>query len=713
MKTARLFIDGMYCAACGIDIERALHRTPGVTSASVSTLDNSAIVCYDEADATLPEIVDAIEQSGYGAVEYTYGSISRLQKEKERRLLRKVLLSLLLSVPLIWAIPLPLKVVLATVVQFYIGADFYRDAFRGLRNKTLNMSFMVAFSTTCAWGYSLFAFLQGRPEEVYFDSAALIITMVLTGRLVETKLNADSGSVLERLYEQLPKTARVLRDGVETEADVSTLSVGDVLLVREGDRIPLDGRVLSGNGFVDESMLTGEAVPVRKEPGDTVCAGTLNTEGSFRFEATADEAHTLMSDIIVDVEASFAGKSRLQNRTDRVVRWFCPGVIVFGLLAALLWLLVLSPGDVPKAARVLISVIIVACPCALGIAVPLSVSAAVSAAAEKGVVIKESRVVEELGTVSWIGFDKTGTLTRGRFEVSDIVLTHAESVEELLREAAVAEKRSYHPLAEAVLRESGLRPEEIPDAEELRSVPGKGVLARWAGSEIAVGSPDFVAEHGASEQDLAKIADQLGDQQKTVIVICKDGVVEGACFLTDELRPEAPEAVRRLEAMDVRVAMLTGDREGASRNVAEQAGIREVHVRQLPEDKSAILRAEQEQGNGTAMVGDGLNDVPSLARADIGFELGGKTALAEDTANVVILDGDLRKIPWTLQLGKNALRNIKQNLALSCVYNLIALSVAAAGLLNPIVAAAAMSLSSISVVLNATRVRRGAVETKR
>ncbi|MBO4382842.1 MAG: cation-translocating P-type ATPase, partial [Clostridia bacterium] len=341
----------MYCAACGIDIERVLHALPGVTSANVSTLDNSAIVCYDEADVTLPEILNTIEHSGYGAVEYTYGSISRLNKEKERRLLRKVVLALLLSIPLTWAVPLPLKVVLATVVQFYIGAEFYRDAFRGLRNKTLNMSFMVAFSTTCAWGYSLFAFLRDRPQEVYFDSAALILTMVLTGRLIETKLNADSGSVLERLYEQLPQKARLMKDGTETEADVSTLSAGDVLLVREGDRIPLDGTLLSGTGFVDESMLSGEAVPNRKEAGDPVYAGTINTEGSFSFEATADREHTLMSDIIVDVEASFAQKSRLQNRTDRVVRWFCPAVIALGVLAALAWFLFLSPGDLPKAAR--------------------------------------------------------------------------------------------------------------------------------------------------------------------------------------------------------------------------------------------------------------------------------------------------------------------------------------------------------------------------
>ncbi len=707
MKTARLFIDGMYCAACGIDIERALHRLPGVTSANISTLDNSAIVCFNEADVTLPEIVNTIEQSGYGAVEYTYGSISRLNKEKEKRLLRKVLLSLMLSIPLVWAIPLPLKVVLATVVQFYIGADFYRDAFRGLKNKTLNMSFMVAFSTTCAWGYSLFSFLRDRPEEVYFDSAALIITMVLTGRLIETKLNADSGSVLERLYEQLPQKARLLKDGVETEADVSTLSVGDVLLVREGDRIPLDGTLRSGIGFVDESMLSGEAVPVRKETGDPVYAGTINTEGSFSFEATADREHTLMSDIIVDVEASFAQKSRLQNRTDRVVRWFCPAVILLALLAALAWFLFLSPGDLPKAARVLISVIIVACPCALGVAVPLSVSSAVSAAAGKGVVIKESQVVEQLGEVSWVGFDKTGTLTNGRFDVTDIILLRAPSVEAMLLDAALAEKQSYHPLAEAVLRESGLRPEEIPTADDLRSVPGKGVIAIYDGSTIVVGSLDFVAEQGAPGDDLETIAKQLGDQQKSVIVICKDGAVEGACFLTDELRPEAAEAVRDLEAMDVSVALLTGDSEGATLLAAEQAGISDVRARQLPEDKSARLRAEQERGAVTAMVGDGLNDVPSLARADVGFELGGKTALAGDTANVVILDGDLRKVPWSLQLGRKAVRNIRQNLVLSCVYNVVALSVAAAGLLNPIVAAAAMSLSSISVVLNATRVRRG------
>ncbi len=706
MKTVRLFVDGMYCAACGIDIERTLHALPGVTSANVSALENSAAVCFDETEVSQEDVLQAIERTGYHAVEYTYGTVARLQEEKSRRLLRKVLLSLLMTVPLTMAVPLPLKAVLATVVQFYIGAEFYRDAARGLKNKTLNMSFMVAFSTTCAWAYSFYAFLRGLTSEIYFDSSALILTMVLTGRLVEQRLNAGTDNALAALYEKIPKKAVVLRDGAEVEEETAAVRRGEELLIREGDRVPLDGVVRSGSGFVDESMLSGEAVPVRKSAGEAVYAGTLNTEGVFTMAVTAEREHTLLSDIIVDVTASFSAKSPLQSRTDRVVRWFFPAVLVLAVAAFLAWLLFLSPGDVSRAVRTFISVIIVACPCALGIAVPLSVSAAVSAAAEKGVVIKESRAVEDLAEVAWVGFDKTGTLTRGAFDVTDIVLLDAPSVEALLLDAAVAEKQSYHPLAEAVLRKTALRPEDIPIADALRSFPGKGVLAEWDGHTIAVGSPDFAREQGAPEASVARILDQLGTQRKTVLLICRDGVVEGACFLTDSLREEAPGTIRELSDLGVRTVLLTGDKEAPARQAAEQAGLEEVFSGLLPEEKTAFLKAEQEKGTVIAMAGDGLNDIPSLACADIGFELGGKTALAGETANVVILNGDLSRIPWCIRLGRKAVRNIRQNLVLSCLYNVIALSVAAAGLLNPVLAAAAMSLSSISVVLNASRMRR-------
>ena len=705
MKTARLYVDGMYCAACGVEIERALHAVPGVETANVSSAEDCAVVSYDESRLSVSAIIERIRETGYSAMEYSYGSMAKVKEQKVKRLFQKVLLSLLMTAPLASGIPLPLKAVLATAVQFYIGAEFYRDAYYAIKNRTLNMSFMVAFSTTCIYLYSLTAFLRGDTGQIYFDSSALIITMVLTGRLIEARLNARTGSVLEQLHARLPQTARAVTDGKEELVELSALNAGSTIRIEEGERVPLDAVIVSGEALLDESMLTGEAEPKAKGPGDALFAGTRNTQGSCVAEVTADAEHTVLSGILSRISRSLSTKSHLQNLTDKAIRIFCPAVIGIALAAGLLWAFVLDPGNYAKALKVFVSAVVVACPCALGLAAPMSIEGAVNVAARNGILLKEAGVVESLAKVNSIGFDKTGTLTEGKFSVTDILLLDAGSADELMLHAAIAEKQSLHPLAAAILRYVGKGPKELPDADRIQSFPGKGVLAYWNGSCIAAGNLTFAAEQGAPPEDLDKIRAQLAGQSKSVVVVLKDGAVEGACLLQDGIRPDAKEALEQLQAAGVRCYMMTGDRKEAAEEAAAQLGMTEWYAELLPEQKAELLEEQQKQG-AAAMVGDGLNDIATLCTADIGIELNNSDWLASDSANVAITSGALTKIPMALSIAKRAMHLVRQNLVLSCIYNVAALGVAVCGLLNPVIAAVAMSLSSVSVVLNSQRMRR-------
>jgi Cu+-exporting ATPase len=705
MKTTSYFIDGMYCAACAIRIEAALRRLDGVQSAQISLAENNAVILFDE--TALPEaaLKKHIADAGYEALEYTYEAVAAAKRRGVRNLFIKVFLSLLLTVPLTLGIPVHVKILFAAVVQFYIGLPFYREAFQGLRGKTLHMSFLVALSTTCAFFYSLYLALRGGAP-VYFDSAAITVTMVLTGRLLEAKVRAHSQSALETLLRRAPNTARRLRGGEEETAAVEEVSQGDVLLVRAGEKIPLDGRLTRGDACVDESMLTGESLPVAKEIGDPVFAGTVNTQGAFRMEVTADAAHTVLSGMAAQLGRALSQKGGAQRITDKIAGWFCPAVAGVAMLAAAVWYFRIDPGNADAALNAFMSVLIAACPCALGIAAPLAVSAGIGLAARHGILVKGGQSIENAANVKSVAFDKTGTLTDGRFAVTDILVMNGCAPEELLLDAAAAEKRSCHPLAEAVLRHCGRDPETIPEAEQVTEVTGKGVAARLGPDEIAAGSADFVLERGAEAGDLAKILPYLEGETKTALFLLKNKVLRGAVLCRDSVRPEAGPAIQALEKLGIGCYLLTGDREDAARAVSEALGLREYYAAVSPAGKAAIVRGKRDGKRLAAMAGDGMNDALPLSQADVGFGIGGRADIACEAADIILLDGDLRKIPRCVALGRAAVRNIHQNLFFSCAYNAAAIAVAAAGLLNPVIAAMAMSLSSLTVVLNAGRMEK-------
>ena len=704
MKTVSYFIDGMYCAACGIRVEAALQRLKGVQSAYVSLAENNAVILFDE--TALPEaaLKQCVADAGYEALAYTYEAVAAAKQRGVKALFAKVLLSLLLTVPLALGIPSYVKILFAAVVQFYVGLPFYREALKGLRGKMLHMSFLVALSTTCAFGYSLYLALRGGAGPVYFDSAAIVITMVLTGRLIEAKVGAHSQSALEALLSRAPKTARRLRDGAEETIPVEEAARGDTLLVRAGEKIPLDGKLTRGDACVDESMLTGESLPVLKETGDPVYAGTVNTQGVFRMEAAGDAAHTVLSGMAAQLGRALSQKSGAQRITDRIAGWFCPAVLGVAVLAAAVWYF--WAGSLDAALNVFMSVLVVACPCALGIAAPLSVSAGIGLAAKHGILIKGGQYIEKLAGIRSVGFDKTGTLTTGRFAVTDILVMNGAEPEDLLLDAAIAEKRSCHPLAQAVLRHCGREPDAIPEAERVTEVTGKGVAARLGPDEIAAGNAAFVLEHGAQGEDIAKILPYLEGEAKTALFVMKNKVLWGAVLCKDSVREEAAPAVRALEKLSVGTYMLTGDRESAAGAVSGALGLREYYAGVSPDEKAQIVQSKRNGKRLAAMAGDGMNDALPLSQADVGFGIGGHTDIACEAAGIILLDGDLRKIPQCVALGRAAVRNIHQNLFFSCVYNAAAVAVAAAGLLNPAVAAMAMSLSSLSVVLNARRMEK-------
>jgi len=634
MKTVSYYIGGMYCAACAIRLEDALGRLDGVRSAHVSLADSCAVVQFDEAALAEAALKKCAAQAGYEALDYTCEAVAQVKRRGVQRLFARVLLSLLLTVPLSLGIPVYVKILCAAVVQFYIGLPFYREALKGLRGRTLHMSFLVALSTTCAFFYSVYLALRGGGP-AYFDSAAVVVTMVLAGRLIEAKVGAHAQSALEALLRRAPKTARRLRDGAEETIAVEEGAPGDVLLVRAGERVPLDGRLAQGDACVDESMLTGESFPVAKEVGDAVFAGTVNTQGAFQMEVTAQEAGTVLSGMAAQLGRALSQKSGAQRVTDKIAGYFTPAVLAVAALAAAVWYFWAAPGDAQAALNPFMSVLIVACPCAMGIAAPLSVSAGIGLAAKHGILIKGGQCVEQLAGIRSLGFDKTGTLTTGRFAVTDILVMNGCEPEELLLDAAIAEKRSCHPLAEAVLRRCGRDLDAIPEAQRFTEVTGKGVAALLGQEEIVAGSAGFVAERGADGADLAKCLSYLEGETKTALFLMKNKVLRGAILCQDRVREEALPALRALEELGIGAYMLTGDRESAAKAVSGELGLREYYAGVSPAEKAEIVAGKRGPGRLAGMAGDGMNDALPLSRADVGFGVGGRTDLACEAADVV------------------------------------------------------------------------------
>jgi len=743
-----LSVEGMHCGACVSAVERALTRSEGVETASVSLVTHEARVRIDPARTDREALAHAVREAGYGvgeaaATEDRNAEADRRAEARDaesRVLFRKFVVGAVLSVPvlllghhewvpglrtldhetvrLLWA----LSGVLTLPIMVWVGGQFFTGAVKALRYGRSNMDTLVALGTGSAFVYSVVAvgapglFPEGTAHP-FFEAAAVIITLVVLGQALEARARGTTTRALRTLMDLRPRTAQVVRDGTEVEIPVADVQVSDLLIVRPGERIPVDGEVETGQSAVDESMVTGESIPVEKGPGEAVIGGTMNRSGSFRMRATRVGSDTVLAQIVELVREAQASKPPIQRLADRVSGVFVPIVVVLAIATFALWLAVGPEPSLNYAVVVAVSILVIACPCALGLATPISVMIAVGKAAENGMLVRNGEALQKARTVSIVILDKTGTITRGEPEVTDVLLLDSMNADfdesELLRLAGAAEAGSEHPLGEAIVEAARARIGELPDAADFESFGGRGVMARVGGHEVRIGTLSFMRESDVEIAALEEVWSRLSDQGRTPALVSVDGRPAGAFGLADREKSEAASAIARLRELGLDVVMLTGDNERTARAVARRVGIERVEAGVLPEGKADAVARFQEGGRRVAMVGDGVNDAPALARADVGIAIGGGTDVAMETADITLMGGSLHGVADAIELSRSSVRNMKQNLFGAFIYNTAAIPVAAGALypffgilLNPMIAGAAMAFSSVTVVTNANRLRR-------
>ena len=720
-QIAEFRIEGMTCAACATRVEKVLNKIEGV-EAAVNLASETARVRYVPGLATPEQLAQAIRRTGYGA---SARAEVNVEEERARRAalyraeLRRFWVSLALSLPLALQMlamfgglhneffPRWLQLLLATPVQFWIGWRFYAGAWNALRGGGANMDVLIALGTSAAYGYSAVVTLAGlHHEQVYFEASALIVTLVLMGKLLEARAKLKTSAAIEALIRLQPKTARVEREGNVIEMPVESMQTGDIFIVRPGEAIPVDGSVTSGESGVDESMLTGESRPADKRPGDKVFAGTLNHQGLLRCRAEGVGSETMLAAIIRLVREAQGSKASIQRLADRVSGIFVPVVVTISALTFVLWWWL--GGDFATALANAVAVLVIACPCALGLATPTAIMVGTGRGAQAGVLIKNAQALEQAEKIRILIVDKTGTLTEGKPVVTDVVAAEGTSKRELVAAAASLESGSAHPLAQAVVehaREQGIA---LLAMREFQSMTGKGVQGtlELQGAEqlVILGSPQFVAER-SRPIDEARIK-PLIDQGKTVIAVASAERVLGYLAIADALRPSSHKAVAQLKAMGIDVVMLTGDNAATAKAIAESAGVTRFQAQVLPGDKAAAVAKFKTEGRIVGMVGDGINDAPALAAADVSFAIGAGSDVAIEAADVALMRNDLLSVVDAINLSHATLSKIRQNLFFAFIYNVLGIPLAALGMLNPVIAGAAMALSSVSVVSNSLLLRR-------
>lgn len=729
-EKAEFDISGMTCAACAARIEKRLNKLDGVNKAAVNFAVETALVEYNPDEVSTADMMEAIKKLGYSLILKVENAEKGDHKEREIQHQKgKFIFSAILAFPLLWAmvshfeftsfIWLPemfmnpwVQLALATPIQFIVGGQFYIGAYKALRNKSANMDVLVALGTSAAYFYSLYLSFasigsDSHMVELYYETSAVLITLIILGKLFEAKAKGRSSEAIKKLMGLQAKTATVLRDGQEISIPIEEVLTGDIVYVKPGEKVPVDGIIAEGRSALDESMITGESIPVDKTIGDTVIGSTINKNGFLKIEATKVGKDTALAQIIKVVEEAQGSKAPIQRLADTISGIFVPIVVGIAIVTFLIWYFFVTPGNFAESLEKFIAVLVIACPCALGLATPTSIMAGSGRAAEYGILFKGGEHLETAHRIDTIIFDKTGTITNGKPTLTDVILANEHNEPEFLRLVGAAEKSSEHPLAEAIVE--GIKEKGIPlgSSESFEAIPGFGIQSRVEGKDLFIGTRRLMKNHNISIPDahLARMED-LEKQGKTAMLVAVDNEFAGIVAVADTVKDTSKEAIARLKKLGLDVVMITGDNTQTAKAIAHQVGIDHVIAEVLPEGKAEEVKKLQQAGKKVAMVGDGINDAPALATADIGMAIGTGTDVAMEAADITLIRGDLNSIADAIYMSKMTIRNIKQNLFWALAYNSLGVPIAALGFLAPWVAGAAMAFSSVSVVLNALRLQR-------
>ena len=748
MRKELLDIKGMSCSACSARIEKVVGKMEGVASINVNLLKNNAHISYDEAVVDEPAIIARIEKLGFGAALHVQKAQAQTTTvdaaaQEMDELKTRLVLSVCFTVPIfylhmgkMYGWPLPscllgtenelisaLVQLLLCIPVLFVGRKYFIHGLQNLWNRSPNMDSLIAIGSGAAFVYGLYAvfglayvfghqdmaMLQGFADALYFESAAMILTLITMGKFLEARAKRRTSDAIAKLMDLSPKTALVQRNGIEGEVSLEEVVTGDILIVKSGASVPVDGRIVEGSGILDESAITGESIPVDKGLGDAVTGGTINKSGYFKMEATAVGENTTLAKIINLVDQATSSKAPIAKLADKISGVFVPTVISISLVAAVVWL---ALGQTPHfALTIAISVLVISCPCALGLATPTAIMVGTGRGAANGILIKSAEALETAHSIDTVVLDKTGTITEGKPRVTDILAVNGNTAE-LLQLAASIERLSEHPLAEPIVQEANAGGLELLAADKYEMLAGRGIKAVVNGNECYAGNRLLMEEAGVELKDLADKGRILGQEGKTPLYFAKGGILVGIIAVADTVKTTSAEAIAQLQKQNIRVLMITGDNEATAQAIGSQVGVDQVIAQVLPQDKERIVRELQEQGHKVAMVGDGINDAPALARADVGIAIGAGTDIAIEAADIVLMKSDLLDVPKAVKLSHKVMKNIKENLFWAFFYNVIGIPLAAGlfyplwgMLLNPMIGAAAMSFSSVSVVSNALRLR--------